>query len=406
MPSVPSRSVVALLALGLVCLASPARAETTMGARFDKAVSAQPPKAAAVYDPSKNRLLWGLHAEQALPTASTIKVLTAIVAAEHMQPADMVKISHAAAYARDDQIAWREGASFSADQVIHGMLMQSSNGAAIALAQHVGGTLEGFARIANERARELGANSTRLVDPSGLDAKGQHSSAHDLSIIATALLRNEWLARVVRTKDYPVQWPDGTIAHFGNINRFIDQYGGAIGVKNGYTSLAGNVVVEAAVRGGRTLIVVLINAVHPYETAARLMDVGFKYAPIGSWQPIAQADAPATEVRAAGPETTVSAQPIVQAARAAPNSRSMPVKPFVFVIALGYCARYVQIRRRKIRRRKDQGRARVAAARAKVEAAYQTRRPDLSAHDIWLTERPFEVVDEPRTPRRRLTGSG
>jgi D-alanyl-D-alanine carboxypeptidase len=406
MPSVSSRSVAVLLALGLVSLAAPARATTSMDARFQTAVSVQPPKAAAVYDPSKNRLLWGLHADQAFPTASTIKMLTAIVVAEHLHPADMVRISHAAAYARADQIAWREGASFSVDQILHGMLMQSSNGAALALAERVGGSLPEFARLANARALALGATDTHLVDPSGLDAKGQRATAHDLAVIATALLRNEWLARIVQTKDYPVQWPDGTIAHFGNINRFIDDYGGAVGVKNGYTTLAGNCVVEAAVRDGRTLIVILMNAVQPYETAARLMNVGFTYAPIGSWEPTPQAES-ATPVAAAtaAPSTETVAQTDVQPARPKPH-KSLPVRPLVFAFALAYSARYVQIRRRKVRRRRQQRRARVEATRAKVEHAYRTPRPDVSPQDVWLTERPFDPIERARPVRRRLTGSG
>src|SRR5439155_1503399 len=110
-------------------------------------------------------------------------------------------------HARDDQIAWRQHAQYTVDQVLHGMLMESSNGAAIALAQRVAGSLPAFARMATARARQLGATHTVLVDPSGLDAAGQHASARDLALIASAFLKIPWLAHVAVTKTFDVPWP-------------------------------------------------------------------------------------------------------------------------------------------------------------------------------------------------------
>src|SRR5438874_8899218 len=262
-------AAVTIVVLSTAVPASAAAAPDALHVRAERVLSSFPASAVAIADPTNGRLLYGKRADTPLLAASLLKMVTAILVAERLHPDDLVTISAAAGRARDDQIAWRQGATFTVDQVLHGMLMESSNGAAIALAQRVAGSLPAFARLANARAARLGATHTRIVDPSGLDAPGQHASAHDLALIASAFLKIPWLAHVAVTKDYSMPWPDGTTATIGNLDRFVNVYPGAVGVKNGYTSAAGNCVAAAATHGGKTLIVVVLNASHVYDTAAR-----------------------------------------------------------------------------------------------------------------------------------------
>src|SRR5579864_1019238 len=210
----PGRSWCAAAAICVVLSAgtppaSAAPAPDALHVRADKILTTLPANAVAILDPTTGKLLYGKRADTPLPAASLLKMITAIVVAEHLKPDDTLTISYAAGHARDDQIAWREHAQFTVDQVLHGMLMESSNGAAIALAQRVAGSLPAFARMATARARELGATHTVLVDPSGLDAVGQHASARDLALIAAAFLKIPWLAHIAVTKKFDVPWPEG-----------------------------------------------------------------------------------------------------------------------------------------------------------------------------------------------------
>jgi D-alanyl-D-alanine carboxypeptidase len=389
----PGRSWCAAAAVFFVLATGvPAASASTpdaLAARANTILTSLPASAVAIVDPTNGRLLYGKRADTPFPAASLLKMVTAIVVAQKLQPQDTLTISEAAGRARDDQIAWRQGATFTVDQVLHGMLMESSNGAAIALAERVAGTLPAFARMANARARQLGAQQTVIVDPSGLDAPGQHATARDLALIASAFLKIPWLAHVAVTKTYSLPWPDGTTAQFHNLDRFVNQYPGAVGVKNGYTSFAGNCVAAAATRNGKTLIVVALNGPHIYDTASRLMDAGFATATIGTWQP----DPLPTEVApgvaaAATPAAATTAEPTANAAAtttaaatAEPTAtvkhhRHPLLKLVVFVLALAYVARFVQIRRRKIRRRRAmraQRLARVEVTRKQIEARYSQK---------------------------------
>jgi len=374
----PGRSwcaaVVAFVVLGsaVVGPAVPASAAATPDAlhvRADRVLSAFPASAVAIVDPTNGRLLYGKQADTPLPAASLLKMVTAILVSERLRADDTVTISAAAGHARDDQIAWRQGATFTVDQVLHGMLMESSNGAAIALAQRIAGSLPAFARLANARAAQLGATHTKIVDPSGLDAPGQHASAYDLALIASAFLKIPWLAHVAVTKTYSMPWPDGTTATIGNLDRFVTSYPGAVGVKNGYTSVAGNCVAAAATQGGKTLVVVVLNAKHVYETAARLMNAGFATATITTWEPDhLPVTVPASEdsIRA---RVTAKTREVAQTKRGGHS-----VLPYIIVlILLAYGARVTQIKRRRIRRRRARRRARLEATRAQIEQRYAKR---------------------------------
>jgi D-alanyl-D-alanine carboxypeptidase (penicillin-binding protein 5/6) len=213
-------------------------------------------------------------ADRPRPPASLAKMITALVVTEHTRLDDLLTISSTAAHAEADRLAWPLGMTFTVEQVLHGMLLESSNGAAVALAEQVAKTPAAFSRLMNDKARSIGATNSHFVTPNGLDAPGQASTARDLALIARVLLQNEVLARIVQTATYDVPWLGGP-ATFHNSNRFLATYAGAIGVKPGYTQTAGNCLAAAATRGGRTLVAVVLNSTSVTDDATSLMNDGF-----------------------------------------------------------------------------------------------------------------------------------
>ncbi|MCA1833004.1 MAG: D-alanyl-D-alanine carboxypeptidase family protein [Actinomycetota bacterium] len=227
-----------------------------------------------VEDGSSGAVLGEHDADIPRPPASLAKMITALVVVEHMHLDDFVTISSRAAHAEADRLAWPLGMTFTVDQVLHGMLLESSNGAAIALAERISGSQPAFAVLMNEKARQIGAANSHFVTPNGLDAPGQGSTARDLALIARTLLRDETLARIVHTASYDVPWLGGP-ATFHNSNRFLASYPGSIGVKPGFTQKAGNCLAAAATRGDRTLVAVVLNSTTVTEDATQLINEAF-----------------------------------------------------------------------------------------------------------------------------------
>ena len=153
----------------------------------------------------------------------------------------------------------------------------------MALAQKVSpdGTVAGFARLMNERARELGAVHSSFLNPHGLDAAGHVATARDLAIITAAAMRNPTFAAMVSTIHHNIPWGDGSTRELTNHNKLLERYPGTIGVKTGFTSGAGPSLISAVERGDRTLIAVVLDApgqTH-YEESMALYDWGFTNLP-------------------------------------------------------------------------------------------------------------------------------
>jgi D-alanyl-D-alanine carboxypeptidase (penicillin-binding protein 5/6) len=162
------------------------------------------------------------------------------------------------------------------------MMMVSANDAAVAIAEKIGGgTLDGYVPIANETATRLGlADGPILNDPAGLDDEfankgGARISARDLAIIARAVMANPDLMALANTRDYRFTGGDALGHKLTNHNLFLDLYPGANGLKTGTTDLAGHTFVGSATRGGRTMMVVVFDAVDSYASAGALLDQGF-----------------------------------------------------------------------------------------------------------------------------------
>jgi D-alanyl-D-alanine carboxypeptidase (penicillin-binding protein 5/6) len=208
--------------------------------------------------------------------ASTLKTLTALALMPEVTPDELVIPTYEDVAVEGSKVGLVEKVAYPAEELFEAMLMASGNDAANALATAVGGR-EQAAELMNAAARELQALDTLAVNPSGLDATGQLSSAYDLALIARAAMADDDFARYVATRRSSVGAPAGKPRiEIYNHNKLLANYDGAIGIKNGYTSAARASFVGAAERDGRRLVVTLMRAEpRVWAEAGRLLDWGF-----------------------------------------------------------------------------------------------------------------------------------
>ncbi len=248
-------------------------------------------EAGIVMDANTGAVLFGQNIHVAYAPASITKLLTALVVAEHTDLDEMVTFSHAAVYdvesGSGNALALDEGDVLSVRDCLHALLLRSSNQAANALAEHVGGSRDGFVEMMNQKIGELGCGESHFANPSGLNSTEQYVTAYDMAIIARAAFQNETVLEVASTRNYTIpptkNNPAGlTIAVEHRLLRTTDtssQYylEGATAGKTGYTSVAGNTLVTYAVRNGRGMISVVLKGSQPqyYLDGKNLIDYGY-----------------------------------------------------------------------------------------------------------------------------------
>ncbi len=207
------------------------------------------------------------------PNASTTKMVVAILVSRAEPPAT-VTVSSTAGAVGGGGMDLSAGETYSVDALMYAMLLDSSNEAATALAEHVGGSAAEFVGQMNRYVKQIGARRTHFVNPHGLDAEGHYSSAADLALIGAELLEDPYLAQIVATSSTTIATPDGPV-RVENRNLLLEGYEGAIGIKTGRTLGAGNVLVSAAERKGKRLIAVVMNTYDSFADSAALLDFGF-----------------------------------------------------------------------------------------------------------------------------------
>nr|PZN45218.1 MAG: D-alanyl-D-alanine carboxypeptidase [Bacillota bacterium] len=226
-----------------------------------------------------------LHAREALaprPPASTTKILTALIALERGRLSDRVTISRRAAATPGSSMSLRAGEVYTLHDLLRGLLLRSGNDAAVAIAEHIAGSVEAFAALMNERARELGARQSRFLNPHGLHQPGHYSTAYDLALIARHALAHPVFADLVRQREALVGEGARTRV-LSNTNRLLWHLPGADGVKTGTTSAAGECLVASATRPDpetgleQKLIAVVLDADARWEDSAELLNWGFEH---------------------------------------------------------------------------------------------------------------------------------
>ena len=227
-----------------------------------------------VIEASSNRVLFGTNAHKKLPMASTTKIMTALVALENGSLDDEVKVSSNAYGVEGSSMYLHLGETIPLRDLLYGLMLASGNDAAVAIAEHIGGSVEGFVCMMNDKAARLGLVNTHFVTPNGLHDDEHYTTAYDLAIIAAEALRNDTFAEIVSSQYYTSE--SGSITrYFKNKNKLLWNYEGANGVKTGYTMYAGKCLVFSAERDGMQVVGVTLNSSNIFSDAKLLMDYAF-----------------------------------------------------------------------------------------------------------------------------------
>ncbi len=261
------RALYALLALALLLPVGAARAD---GEELPD-VSAG---GAILIEASTGRVLLAQNADAPLPMASTTKVMTALLAAEHGDLDALVPVPDSAYGTEGSSMYLHRGERVSLRDLLYGLMLRSGNDAALTIANHIGGSTEDFAARMNARAKEIGCQNTHFVNPNGLPAEGHYTTARDLAQIAAVAMQNETFRLVVGTSYYEAKTGD-QLRVLQNKNRLLWQYEGGCGVKTGFTKAAGRCLVFSAEREGMLLVGVLLNCPDMWNTAYAMLDYGF-----------------------------------------------------------------------------------------------------------------------------------
>lgn len=237
---------------------------------FMPRVSALSAEKAIVLDAATGRVLYEKNADERSLIASTTKIMTALVVCQHCNVLDRVKIPAEAVGIEGSSMYLTEGEVLTVQELLYGLMLRSGNDAAVALAIYCGGTVEGFAELMNDKARELGLENTHFVNPNGLDAPDHHSTARDLAVLTAYAMEDPIFAQTVGAKTVTLGQRVLT-----NHNKLLWQLDGCEGVKTGYTKAAGRILVSSASRDGRRLICVTINAPDDWLDHKTLLEQGF-----------------------------------------------------------------------------------------------------------------------------------
>lgn len=229
-------------------------------------IDTDPPQVSAaswiLYDESTDMTLAEWDADTRRPMASITKIMTVMLALENGDVDDEIVVSEIAAGQGGQEMDLVAGETVTLGALVRAAMVRSGNDAAAAIAEHIGGSIEGFVAMMNERASQLGMENTHFVNPNGLDANGHYSSARDMLTVtrqAMSMPEFEELARS-RALVFP-DAPDGAKRSASNTNRILNSYEGVIGVKTGETPNAGLTYVGAAERDGRRLFAVVFRSV-------------------------------------------------------------------------------------------------------------------------------------------------
>lgn len=232
-------------------------------------------KAAYLIDVTSHQVLYARNADARLPMASTTKITTAALVLARAHLGDMVTVSRNAATVGESTMSLVKGERLSVRDLLYGLLLNSGNDAAVALAEHVGGSERRFVSMMNDLAHSLGMRDTHYVTPHGLDAPHHYTSARDLATIALYAMRDPTFRRIVATTDYHIPATKHNREHWlGNINRVMYWFPGVDGVKPGDTDAAGLCQVVSDWRAGRHLLAVLLNTPTLWIDIRNLLDYG------------------------------------------------------------------------------------------------------------------------------------
>lgn len=233
-------------------------------------------KACVLIEEKTGKILFEKNSSEKLPMASTTKIMTTLLCLESGGLDDSFVVDSEAIKVEGSSMGLTEGDVVTKRDLCYGMMLPSGNDAANATAVKLGGSIENFAKIMNERAVEIGMTRTCFVTPSGLEGDGHGASAYDMALLAREALRNPDFAEICSQKKAKVEFGNPPYERWlTNTNKLLDMYEGVKGVKTGFTDEAGRCLVSACERDGISLICVTLNDKNDWQDHINMYDYGY-----------------------------------------------------------------------------------------------------------------------------------
>ena len=233
--------------------------------------------AAVVLEAQTGRVLYAVNEMQTLPMASTTKIMTALVALENADLSDIVTTGDNAYGVPGTSIYLQKGEQLTLEQMLYGLMLASGNDAAVAIAEHVGGSVSGFCDMMNARARQIGCENTHFVTPHGLPAQQHYTTAYDMALLGSYAVKKPAFRSLCSCKTKTVSFDEPDIkVTFTNHNRLLSSYEGAFGIKTGFTKKSGRCLVSAAERNGICFVCVTLNDGDDWNDHRKMLDFAFE----------------------------------------------------------------------------------------------------------------------------------
>ena len=234
-------------------------------------------EAAVVIDSVTGAVIYGKNQDARLGMASTTKIMTGILAIENGNMQDVVTVGKNACNVEGSAIYLKEGEKITFETLVYGLLLKSGNDAAMAIAEHISGSVPAFVKLMNDKAKELGLKSTSFANPHGLYDPNHYTTAYELALIGRYAMKNPTFEKIVNTANYRETPPESrTPREIHNANKLISMYAEADGIKPGYTPETGRTLVGSATKDGWRVITVTLNCRDDWNEHKKMFDYAFQ----------------------------------------------------------------------------------------------------------------------------------
>lgn len=232
--------------------------------------------AAILFNAQTGEVLYKKNETDHRAVASTQKLLTALIVAESGNLSDLVTVTRSDTFADPTKLYLKPGEVYPRSQLLTALLVKSANDVARILARDNAGSVEQFARKMNERMERLGGKSSHFINPNGLPAEGQYSTARDMACVARAAYYNPVLREIMKQRHFPFCFSSGRVSSLRNTNRVLRTYSFCNGMKTGYTDAAGHCLISSGSYNGRDMIAVVLgsNKARVWDESAQLLAYG------------------------------------------------------------------------------------------------------------------------------------
>lgn len=233
-------------------------------------------ESAILMEKNSRRILFEKNSNKPLPMASCTKILTAITAIENSDINDMVIIPQEATNIEGSSLYLKTGEKLTILELLYGLILRSGNDCAVAIAIHVGGSVENFLNLMNATAIKIGARNSNFETPHGLDSEQHYTTAYDLGLISCYALNNDTFSDIVKSKSAKIGSNErDNLRIIYNKNKLLNNFENANGIKTGYTKKAGRCFVGSATKDNMQLISVVLNCGPMFEDTKKMLQFGF-----------------------------------------------------------------------------------------------------------------------------------